>query len=125
MYSEQMLTEYINKSGYVQGIAEGLKEYDRAYGRRYGRSEYDEFDFDMSGRNRNADGAHIDMSKLYVTSRALVQVYLANDTWDGFMADAMPLILQKMELNGKVVESRIVCRLIAKAIYAFFSRVGI
>lgn len=120
-----MLTEYINKSGYVQGIAESIKEYDKAYSRRYGRNEYDEFDFGMNSRNQKASGAQIDMSKLYVTSRALVQVYLANDSWDGFMTDAMPLILQKMELNDKIVESRIVCRLIAKAIYAFFNRVGI
>lgn len=125
MFSEQMLTEYMYKSGYVNSIAEGLLEYELAYNRRYGKSAYDEYDFDMGYQCQNSNDARVDMSKLYVASRALVQVYFANDTWDGFMMNAMPIIAKKMELNSNIVEARTVCRLIAKSIYAFFCRANI
>lgn len=125
MFSEQMLTEYMNKSGYVNSIAEGLLEYESAYNRRYGKSAYDEYDFDMGYQSQNTRCAQVDMSKLYVASKALVQVYFTSHTWDGFLMNAMPIIADKMELNSNIVETRTVCRLIAKAMYAFFRNANI
>ncbi len=125
MFSEQMLTEYINKSGYVHSIAEGLGEYETAYKRRFGRSGFDEYDFEVGFNKRNSKSAQVDMAKLYATSKVLVYVYHRSKSWDEFIVEASPRIMQTMELNSRIVESRCVCRLIAKAIFAFFERIRI
>lgn len=123
MFSEQTLIEYMYKSGYVHSIKEGLLEYESTYNKRYGRNTYDEYDFDIVYPSQKSKGSQVDMSKLYAASRALIPVYFENDTWDGFVMNAMPIIAREMELNSNIVAGRTVCRLIAKALFAFFRNV--